>query len=51
VHTFASPLQRAAAVAGGRTAVVCGSTTLTYAETADFEFASEMAEGAATGRA
>ncbi|MCW2599958.1 MAG: putative fatty-acid--CoA ligase [Frankiales bacterium] len=35
VHTFASPLQRAAAVAGTRTAVVCGTTTVTYAETAD----------------
>lgn len=35
MHTFASPLQRATAVAGDRTAVVCGSTALTYAETAD----------------
>jgi long-chain acyl-CoA synthetase len=35
VHTFASPLQRARTTAADRTAVVCGGTTLTYAETAD----------------
>lgn len=35
MHTFASPLQRAAAVAGDHPAVVCGTTTLTYAQTAD----------------
>jgi long-chain acyl-CoA synthetase len=32
VHTFASPLQRALVVAPDRSAVVCGDTTLTYAE-------------------
>jgi long-chain acyl-CoA synthetase len=35
VHTFAAPLRRAVAVAADRTAVVCGTTELTYAQTAD----------------
>jgi len=33
VHTFASPLERARTVAGRRTAVVCGETTMTYDQT------------------
>ncbi|MGB8652657.1 MAG: long-chain-fatty-acid--CoA ligase [Mycobacteriales bacterium] len=35
MHTFASPLQRACTVAPDRTAVVCGTTRLTYTQTRD----------------